>query len=113
MLPMIPAKQEENFSPGELYGKVYKTWGTGPGLYGLPHTPESFTKLPEAKQVSLLDAIAFLNPGYWAKEVLGRPVQITKVVARIDIYGKDGGPLIVKANIPTARVKTSGGEIKI
>ncbi len=113
MLPMMPAKQEENFSLGELYGRVYETWGTGPEPYGLLHTPESFTKLPEAKQVSLLDAIASLNPGYWAEEVLGRPVQITEVVPLINIHGKDIGLSIVKANIPRAKVRISSGEIKI
>ena len=107
-------KQQVSYSPEELFGRVYDTWGTGPGLYGLPYTPESFAELPKPEKISLLETIASFNPGYWAEEVLGRPVEITKVLPRVDIDGRPQDAIAVMlANIPVARVKSSKGEIKI
>lgn len=107
-------RQPISCSLEELFGIVHDTWGTGPGLYGLPYTPESFAKLPEAKQIGLLETIASFNPGYWAEKVLGRQVEITKNLPRIDTDGRSQDAIAVMlANIPVARVKSSKGEIKI
>jgi hypothetical protein len=66
-------------------------------------TPEEFGRLPEEKQLSILNTAAALNPGFWTENVVG-------ISPRIRNH-KPGYMTI--AEVPKVRIATSDGEISI